>query len=270
MKGFSLIELLCALTISIIGLTALMSVFAKYSFLHERYLAMADARNSERFATYILRQSIQEAGFIGCATLDDHFNLKNAGVDQDHQLSFANSIQVYSTNDLRAKGGEDIIEVRKMSSDVSPLMRAMDNSNQVTVLETPIFKSGDNILVSDCQHAVMAHVQRVSRSRKYHTQRLTLSAAIHAQFDTDAKVGLLERLIFFVTTNDALYEINGRDQEIELIPNVIDLKAMGYSRQGDKDIVDWRKAVMLSIDLKLLNMHRTFSFAIPLIERWPR
>lgn len=198
MKGFSLIELLCALTISIIGLTALMSVFAKYSLLHERYLAMADARNSERFATYVLRQSIQKAGFIGCATLDDHFNLKNAGVDQDHRLSFGSSIQVYSTHNVRAKAGTDIIEVRNMSSDVSPLMRSINNSNQMTLSETPIFKPGDNILVSDCQHAVMAHVQTVSRSRKYHTQRLTLSAVIHTKFDTEAKVGLLERLIFLL------------------------------------------------------------------------
>ena len=140
----------------------------------------------------------------------------------------------------------------------------------MTLSETPIFKPGDNILVSDCQHAVMAHVQTVSRSRKYHTQRLTLSAVIHTKFDTEAKVGLLERLIFFVNTNDALYEINGRDQKIELVPNVIGLKAIGYNQHGDKNIMDWQKAVMLSIDLKLLNTHRIFSFAIPLLERWPR
>ncbi len=284
MKGFSLIELLSALTISILGLTMLMSVFVNDSLMHQRYLALADTRNNERFSVYILHQSIQKAGYIGCATLNDDFNIKNSGADKDHALSFSNSLQVYSTHDparpplSKLKPNTDVIEIRKMSSEQGQLIYAIDNGNQITLTENPIFKSGDNIIISDCQHAVMSRVRSVFLSKKYHLQRLTLWHAIHGKFDRDAAVGHLERLIFFIKTTNALYEVGANDRPMELTPGVSDLQVFGYVWDDDKnlviknlsEIIDWKKVALIHVVLNVQSkqtINHLFSFTTPLIER---
>ena len=115
----------------------------------------------------ILRTTIEKAGLIGSARLSDRFPVINRGVNENRVISYKNHIMVLRGTDSEVKkfniipkSDSNVIVVRSMSSISNRLLKL--KKDHLVVEHNPKFQEGDDIIISDHLHAVLAHVRAIS------------------------------------------------------------------------------------------------------------
>jgi prepilin-type N-terminal cleavage/methylation domain-containing protein len=248
-KGYTLLEMLIALTIS----TLLLSLVMKYLQINNKQNALihaiSDLQENSRVAQVILNHSLEAIGSMGCANLSATFPIKNRGVSAKNLLTPFNAIQVFRGDgkrwspslpldhwNFRPKKGTDVLLIRQMASLTNKLKRIQ--GHQLLIEPGPVkFKSKQNILIADCKQAVLATILKV-RFSKSKDQILTLSGQIPNTFNIKtAEVGELLTSLFYVRDTRrknkenlriyALYRMDDR-RKWELIPNVVNMKIHGF------------------------------------------
>lgn len=237
--GFSLIELLCAMSIGLLIIAILSTVFLFCKRIHEMTKTQVMVNDNLRYAGFYLKASISNAGFIGCHRLTTDFPVINNGVLKEDQLFFDHVLKVYAgdQNPWGLSTPYDVIEVHAMSSLTAHLLQHVEHTKQLTVSFDMSFNVGDDILIADCHHAESLQVQSIKIIPGV-GQVLTLTQSLQSVFDENAVVGLLVTKIFFIRNTarkditgafiPALYEMGVTGEKTEIVAGIESWKITAY------------------------------------------
>jgi len=268
-KGFSLIELLCALTIGMIMLSALGELFISYKKTTDLTHAISTMQEHMRFLSHYMRHYITQTGYTGCSHLYESFH------PWDHALS------IYQGNGsgwlpvlphgfrFKPRENSDVIEIHFMNNKTAGLFNEVfKDDERLHVESSPIFKAGQSMMIADCLHAEIVRIQSVYLSKAKHYQSLTLQTPIHFSFGHLAEVGQMKTMIFYIGKTSrknklkqpiyALYQVDERGRKTELVSGIYDLKVTLYQKKSHElltpepgAIRNWHNVVGIRVDLLL-------------------
>ncbi|HCU05254.1 MAG: hypothetical protein A2X77_00290 [Gammaproteobacteria bacterium GWE2_42_36] len=263
-RGFSLIELLCAMSMGLGILATLSAVFLFYQRVNEETKTRVMVNDHLRYAGFYLKDSIASAGFIGCHRFTAHFPLINNGVMKEDQLHWDQMLKVYTgaQNPWLLPTHEDVIEVHALSTLTAHLLQATDPTHPVVVSLDQPFEVGDDVLIADCHHAETLQVQSVKIIPGVQ-QTLTFTQPFQGDFSANAVIGLLVTKIFFIQNTSrkditgalipALYEMNAAGEKSEVVAGIKTLQVTAYLRHFEavlaNQVVDGTSIPVLRIDL---------------------
>jgi type IV pilus assembly protein PilW len=275
-KGFSLLELLCAVVIGLICLTVVVEVFFNFRQTYLIGNAFAEVQENARFAADVLKADIELAGFVGCRKFSSVLSVANDGVLAADNIEFDNTFFVYvaalpSFIKYHSKAGTDVILVRHMSAAVAQL-KSDSNMDELIVNNTsPRFKKNEDIIIADCKQVLLTQLKAAYKYTNY--QRLITAKPLSRQFYAGVDVGKIVTSAFLILPTgrknaygdeiDALYQIDGKGKRSELVEGVINMKVVCFelneagflaAKQPDK-VISWHNVRSIQIDL-LLRSHK--------------
>ncbi len=175
-RGFSLVELMVAVTIGLIILAAVSGIFVTSKTTYNTQDNLARLQENARFAIYYLSEDIRRAGFSGC--LEDVANVKNnlttptnffynasialEGMDNNSAGNWYPSNTVLTPTDQRV--GTDAITMRSAGASNISITQYMPPTSaelNLSAIPTGEFAIGDIIMVSNCTHADIMQITTV-------------------------------------------------------------------------------------------------------------
>lgn len=226
--AFTLIELLSSMTIGLVCIAALMTALSYHEQNYKKAKALSESQDNIRLAAAYLRNSIEQAGFVGCNNINN-IEIKNRGVKKVNNFNENNAIKI--------KQGEntDLIEMHQLSAITANLTERLDGEEKIITDSHPFFSAGDDLMIADCEKAVLFRVSSVSHSLTNQDQRITPNVILNDHFDLSSEVGKIKTAIFFVKSTgrkdaeghiiSALYVKDETNIAQELIPGVTSFRA---------------------------------------------
>jgi Tfp pilus assembly protein PilV len=168
-RGYSLIEVLLAVSLSFLSITALTQLYLHF---HHVFVTLQNSNYQQKTAQVVmalLEDEISHAGHIGCAKLTDDFHVEQYGelalTSQNALVVADNQLEVRYQSQPNAELQEDLLDDLRLIADVGER-----------------FYANHYLLISDCQHAEIFQAASVrliadkqiiiSRSRlRHHYQR---------------------------------------------------------------------------------------------------
>jgi type IV pilus assembly protein PilW len=179
-KGFSLVELMVAITIGLIILVSVSGIFITSKKSYNVQDRLARLQENARFAMLYIMKDLRLAGYYGCVTEFDPSTLSNSlntPVGMTFQLAApleglkAGAAAWLPTMNPSlpagmAAGSDAIAMVLANSSDASLGLTAemADVTDPVTVAATTLVKKDDIVTVADCSHTDVFQVTGVNPS----------------------------------------------------------------------------------------------------------
>jgi type IV pilus assembly protein PilW len=198
-SGFTLVELMVALTISLIILVAVASLFASSRSTQQTDEGLARLQENARFALDYLTREIRMAGYMGCLRIDKaedltniHNNLNNSA---QFPYDFRRPVEGFEANGTapgatylatgenpdprgvavtqwsppldaslqnRVIPGTDVIVVRRTSDAGMRLVPPFTQAAQLFIETGSDFRAGDILIVTDCAQASVFQATTVS------------------------------------------------------------------------------------------------------------
>jgi type IV pilus assembly protein PilW len=185
-RGYSLVELMVALTISLIILAGVASIFASSRSTYQTDEGLARLQENARFAMDFMNREVRMAGYFGCLR-DSTKVYNNVSAGGGFPNNFTMPLQGFEYNGTgqgttysatapnpnpsgiavanwtpsldaslqnRVIPGTDVIVIRH--ADNNNVIRLVPNYNdaaQVFLDPNPAFESGDSLIISDCSKA---------------------------------------------------------------------------------------------------------------------
>lgn len=251
--GYSLIELLIALSLSVILLSGLVEVYLSVKNTYQKQTALSRLQENARLASIILTKNISMAGFVGCNSKD--FSDAIIGDNNKITIKKADENLTYLTEDF------------------------LPNTNIIKVENNPADKNNPELVIADCSHYDLfdslkfgEKIIEANKNFKHHYHKL------------DTTVSSFEKTEYFIDKTSrksksgnpiyALYDRvnNGRKQELIENVNAMQIKySIGNSYLSADQISNWEKVLSVFITLKLLednNKERLWKIYIALKERY--
>ncbi len=174
--GLTLIELMVALTISLLLLTGTASLFISNKRIYREQEEMGRLQENARFAVEVLIRDLRMAGYVGCS--DNMGAVENdidGADDDDATVSFINGIEGseaaagWKPSDaligVGAVAGTDAITVRFLQPTALNLGADMGTTSAaLTVNSTTGLAAGDLFAVSDCDSSDIMEATEVTSS----------------------------------------------------------------------------------------------------------
>lgn len=245
--GITLIELMLALFISSSILLAVLGVFAMYQKNSRIQSELIDEVNKNNVIQHVLGESVKSAGYVGCHTLTKDFFI-------DHP-----SFQLMPWNCIT--GNDQMLRVKYAASQGNLIIRTDDQVTLVTNTK-PIIHAGVWMLVSDCRHAEVVHVDKVFRYKAY--QEVKLAEPLRYVYQSYAELSQLQDNRFFVDRtshkSNALYRLDLAGHKIELLSGVDHLQFKYLEKYQDEvqvrkfnEVNDWGRVVGVEVTVTLAN-----------------
>lgn len=240
MVGISLIELLIAMTLSILlG----MALFLSYSKIRE-HLKQEQIRvwiyENARGASQVLTHTIRDAGFIGCAKLTAEFTQYLH--DPYKRLNLNNSLIGFNEQALenfperlrnRIKKGSTGIMIRKMSPRTTVLTQPMTNRTHLVISSQPKFAIGNMMLISNCLQADIFKIKEITHTESQ--QLIHTESPLKHRYPLFAEVAELSEEAFYIADTGRLtkqgkaifalyrFDFRGHGVEEEIVEGVEDM-----------------------------------------------
>lgn len=192
-RGFSLVELMVAMTIGLIILAAVSTLFVSSKQTYTTQDRLARLQENARFAMQFIIKDLRLAGYYGCVdeiNADTINNTLNSGTSFTYnaQIPLEGINSIINSNGTSASGtwypsgsttvpsvytasGTDVVAIR-MADTSSPAYLNLEMPNTSAVLKlntyidpvtnTPYFNAGDIIMVSDCASADIMQITQVN------------------------------------------------------------------------------------------------------------
>ena len=181
-RGFSLVELLLALTLGLILIAGLVRLFSGSSQSYALVESVARLQESGRYALAIIGRSARNAGFLGCnGGRGPIVNTLNGDLDTLFQLNVSRPVDAFDDDGggssaafalaagidhSRIVAGTDMVAFRGLAS---PLYRVADpvdpDANPVVEGESSFgLQTDDFLLIGDCEQASMFRLTGVTGS----------------------------------------------------------------------------------------------------------
>ena len=187
-RGFSLVELMVALVLSLVIGAAVIQMFLASKTTYRLQDAMARVQENGRFAVGFLARDIRMAGFMGCGNLND---IKIRVIADPPPIDVANPAgdiigganNVVAGNTWGAVAGTDVLSIRKAASAGVGLVGNMTSDNASIHIENNSMglDAGDTLFLADCLSADIFRATTVSSG----SSKTTVT---HAHFNTDNKL----------------------------------------------------------------------------------
>lgn len=254
--GFSLVEIMVALTLSLLLLGAVFQIFISTKASYRMNEGLARLQETARFAADILAGDIRMAGYQGCMTLDQltpNVIVKNPPselllYDTANLLRGQNNLA--SSNALGALAGSDSLNIRKVSSTAAHLtgnMAAINANIQIDGNPTG-FKQNDILMITDCANADIFKATTVSSGGGTvtiaHANNVNITNNLSKAYQSDARVMAFESSTYYVAdttrTNaagepiHALYVQRLGGTPVELVAGVENMQVL-YGEDGNAD-----------------------------------
>ncbi|WP_020674724.1 PilW family protein [Geopsychrobacter electrodiphilus] len=287
--GMSLVELLVALTISLVLLAGVYQVFTGSTTSNRENEQFARLQENARFAMEILGREIRVAGYSGCSNTLPVNNLNPAGTGYIAQfLDFANGVQgnnwngagwtpaIDATVITNAVNGSDILTVRSLDrTDRIEITGSNINSANLAVVARNSINQGEIVIVSDCRGGDIFQVTNNNTSATLahgvSTNPGNLSPNLSKGYNAGAEVFKFRSQIFYIRNNPAgvpsLYRLRwdgttgafGTMVAEELVQGVENMQVRyGIDTNGDRQVdsyvtaagvANWTQVVAVRVGL---------------------
>jgi type IV pilus assembly protein PilW len=235
--GFSLLEILLASALGVLLLSGFLEIYLSHEKLSSKQNDLALTAENTRFLTSYLTSSIRQAGFAGCANLN---NLQIATHNFKPALTFSliTSLQGFTADDAPsymrgvAAANTDILVIEKADTDTTRLIgEAKAGAKLFYVYKNPATENNKILLISDCEHADLFAAKNIV------VAEIAVSGSGGLKFGygvQDAEVSAFTELTYFIADTGRQYtngkpiyalffKVNRGDRE-ELVAGVNDLK----------------------------------------------
>lgn len=267
-KGLTLIEIMVALTVSLILLAGVIQIFISNKQTYRMQDASARVQESGRFAGFFLGSDIRMAGFMGCGStlnapnnmvdlngdgIPDQVGDFSAGGLQGYEYSAGMSIPL--TDALNLTGGDviagtDVIVIKHAAGTGVRLAGNMGTVNANIQMDPAtaagLFQADDVLFISDCEYADVFAANNVSNGGGFitiaHSNSVNIGNFLSNTYGTDAEVMRMVNVTYFVGTGasgePALFRYsmgnNGVMDAQELVEGVEDMQ-LTYGEDTDND-----------------------------------
>ena len=222
--GMTLVEIMVALTISLVLLAGVMQIFLASKQTYRMQDGMSRLQENARFALHFLDQDIRMAGYHGCSS---KASLPNNIVDLDGDGT-ADSVSDFSTDGLTgyessqlpiALSATDSLTAAEVvpNTDIIVLIRGTnknvqltgnmtaDNANiQLAASAAGLFSPSDILFISDCETADVFAANNVSNGGTItiaHSSSVNTGPKLSKAYGTDASIMAMEKSAYYVGTN---------------------------------------------------------------------
>lgn len=270
-RGFSLVELMVAMTIGLIILAAVSTLFVSSKQTYTTQDRLARLQENARFAMQFIIKDLRLTGYYGCV---DEINADTVSNTLNNSTSFSYNAQTAMEGLNNATGtwypsgsatlptgiasGTDAVTIR-MADTNSPayLNQEMPNTSAVLKLNTytdpltntPYFNVGDIIMVSDCTSADIMQVTQVNTTDPHLVHNSgagspgnstqSLSKAYSPSGNGTRVMKFMTRQYFIATGasgNPALFRQDNTATPVELVDGIESLQVL-YGKDTDSDRV---------------------------------
>lgn len=177
-SGYSLLELLIAMTLGIFVIGATLHFFETTRKTQKVQNELSEVRENAQFALDVIKEDIQMAGYYGCATRWDESNLTNTLNDQSNfkwnfsqnlsgsEFIFDSNASVKKTwipsldgsilsdpNPVNNKLWGDTITIRHADRREFNIITHADSTAAIEINQNNNIKQNDYLLATDCEHS---------------------------------------------------------------------------------------------------------------------
>ena len=279
--GFSLVELMVAITLGFIVVGAVGYLFLGSRQSYRSTDAMSRIQENARYALQTMARNVRMAGYVGCGNLQA-MTMNTIAKPPAPVLTPANAITGWDANAGTMSFGSPAI-TRISTTDAISVMGAFGGGVNLTGNVTPTnanvqisgnpnnFAVGDLLIVSNCTNADNFSATTVSNSGG----TVTLAHATNANttnwvgtYDTSATVMKLEQYTYFIGTNPSggrsLYRDSLSEGTVELADNVWDMQIQYLVNGGTgyipaSSVANWAQVVSARISLLLVSQDNVLS-----------
>jgi type IV pilus assembly protein PilW len=235
-SGFTLVELLVALTISIVLIAGTLQVYVTNSQSYRSQQAAAQMMENGRTAIELLARSVRLGGYWKCvgwqtANLSNHLPSNQRGLfGTDGASGAPDSIQVLHALDETAVTVAANVTLTELDTEPDiPTVTPMP----ITVSDGSGFTGNELIVINDCAKGDIFQLTAVNENVLSHN----CSSCVES-YGTNSEVLEVEDSLYFIATNDksqpSLYRsVNGGAAE-ELLEGVEDMQVF-YGEDTDSD-----------------------------------
>lgn len=232
-NGFTLVEILVALTLSVLLLAGTIQIFVSSKQAYRTQDALARLQESGRYATDLLATDIRKTGYTGCMAASQ---LNQPATGTGGVESILNPAASYGWDPSQfiigndgsggtwspaldaaitgVKSGTDVITIRYMSANGLDLVSPYSDSGQLFIDPASIgqFNIGDVLMVTDCSKGTLFQVTNVTlaggKVDVVHSSARTVSPGnasptfnINRNYGEDAEVSVFKTEAFFIKDN---------------------------------------------------------------------
>jgi len=169
-KGLTLVELMIALTLSLLLLAGVIQVFIANNQSYRMTEAHARLQENARFALNILTRDVRGAGYSGCRTIEnvDVVTIANSPVQTMNANTIVTGVNDYTASSVAGLGavigGTDSITIQRGDSCGGTLTGNVTSSNANIKIVTPNscnIVADSVVMISDCE---MGHIFRANNA----------------------------------------------------------------------------------------------------------
>ncbi|MBE9525647.1 MAG: PilW family protein [Proteobacteria bacterium] len=258
--GLSLIEIMVAITISMILLTGVVQLFISNKKTYSAVEELSRLQENARFAMEFISRDIRRAGFQGCRSrreIPSHIiaNPGPTGDEFDVNTAISGEDNVSSVTDV--VDGTDIISLQFGGSCGGTLTGNMDADNaqiHLTAPNTCNLDQGGLFMISDCESADIARISNTpcnadpddpsyncssGTQNAAHANNVNISNRLSKAYQSDAEIFALISRNYSIrvnpTGNRALYRENIAGIAEELVEGIENMQALyGEDTTGDR------------------------------------
>jgi type IV pilus assembly protein PilW len=191
-QGYSLIELMIAISLSLFLSMGMINIFIHSKNIYWLTQSLNTISTKARMAFHLLSHDIRMAGFIGCVRLTDDLPL-------NRQLTGDTSLVVwhkgYTTAKLslpklaRYQKNSDAILIQFLDPNTFPIKEA--KSKHIVLAHKRVFRPKDTLLISDCLHAELVHWSNIHLIYRY---------------QMDSEIGFFNKIIYYIADTGRMSE----------------------------------------------------------------
>lgn len=192
-QGYSLIELMIAISLSLFLSVGIINIFIYSKNIYQLTQNLNIIPTKARLAFHLFSHDIRMAGFIGCVRLIDVMTLNN-------HLSANTSLVVWHKGYTTAKlslpklaqyqKDSDAILIQFLDPNTFPVNEA--KSRHISLVNKMAFQPKDTLLISDCQHAEFIHWNNIHLIYSY---------------QIGSEIGFFNKIIYYIADTGRMNEM---------------------------------------------------------------
>lgn len=257
-NGFSLIEMMIAITVSLFLLMMLGDVFFSMKKIITEQEEMAAMESQALQVMRYLNQLVPYAGFIGCFNVNRNYPVINHLTAEESNVTAA-SVLI---------NNKDSIVIKLVENSVI-FSEPMANDSDIIVSPISSFQKNDVVVIGDCTSAEVDKIAAIRKIINKQAYKITLEKPLLRRYQPYATIAVLHRYRFFIKpasydkNSSALFMAEDHSQDQELVSDVNDLEFKTLPNDQPP------KAVIVNFKLKIpeKNVESVWQFVIPLLER---
>lgn len=223
-SGFSLIELLVALGLSVFILSSAYFLYATQHRAYEMQQSLIHLKNNAQVAVHLLRDRLQQAGGLGCTSWHSQLAVYNKANSLAEwipmhssdilQLFYASSVAwdppLPSYLQNRVKPETDVMVVHQAYQESANLIQTMANKEVPLLLPKHLnIKVGDALIIADCDQADIFQISDLSQYNNQwmvsHQPPYNRSSALSKTYNKEAYVSVLQSVAYYIGDTDRKY-----------------------------------------------------------------